>query len=707
MEVMEMMEMMEMVIRPSNRIEGYRLMRCKCRPTWLFLIAWMLVAPSCPPAHAADPFPQYGVIAPNVAFWKDIYSRYASTRAVVHDSLHLDIVYAVINLKPADVPGARKYNRKIMKAAAKKHADILERLAADPRSQDEACRRVAKRFGPDADAAVFRRASRRVRCQVGQRDRFRAGLIRSGAYIDQMRAILESRGVPADLAYLPHVESSFNLKAYSKFGAAGMWQFTRSTGKRFMTVDYVVDERRDPIAATRAAARLLKRNYDRLGTWPLAITAYNHGAAGMVRAQAAHGDYPEIFTAYNGRTFKFASRNFYSEFLAARQVAADYEHYFGPLALKSPLKSLSVRLDGYADFKELCRHFEVAPEIARAMNPALRPPVFNGQKYVPKGYAFNLPAGKGPESRILAQAPPDFFKKAQKPSRFYTVQRGDTAGKIARMHRVPLRDLILANHLDRRATIYPRQTLHIPRAGASIPAPKKTLPEKPANIAAPTLAAAKPVGVVPVCTADLYYRRPGPSPAELLALPGIGPSNGTEPPSDGIEVGIQPEMYSTHVKFERVIQFDGRPVGILEAEVEETLGHYAEWAGIRASHIRRLNGFPYGRTMRLHQEVKIPLAHVAAAEFESRRYEFHKKLREDFFAVYRVGELRRYRVRPGDSYWSLCREKFELPLWLFQQYNADVDLAALKIGQSLVVPYLESLSRDNPPAAEQVVFADD
>jgi membrane-bound lytic murein transglycosylase D len=209
---------------------------------------------------------------------------------------------------------------------------------------------------------MFGRARHRVRCQIGQRDRFRAGLVRSGAYIDQMRAIFSAHGLPADLAFLPHVESSFNTNAYSKFGAAGMWQFTRSTGKRFMTVDYVLDERRDPIVAAQAAARLLKENHDRLGSWPLAITAYNHGAAGMQRAKAAHGDYPAIFTSYKGRTFKFASRNFYSEFLAARRVASDYRRYFGDLALAAPKPSRSVSLDGYAALTDLCRHFNVSPQ---------------------------------------------------------------------------------------------------------------------------------------------------------------------------------------------------------------------------------------------------------------------------------------------------------------------------------------------------------
>jgi membrane-bound lytic murein transglycosylase D len=132
--------------------------------------------------------------------------------------------------------------------------------------------------------------------------------------------------------------------------------------------------------------------------------------------------------------------------------------------------------------------------------------------------------------------------------------------------------------------------------------------------------------------------------------------------------------------------------------VEETLGHYAEWAGIRASLIRRLNKLAFGQPLHLHQTIKIPLDDVAAAEFESRRYEFHKRLQEDFFAAYRVGDVQRYRVQQGDSYWTLCREKFDLPLWLLKQYNAGVDLAALRIHQPLTIPAIERVPEISPDA---------
>src|SRR4029453_14806897 len=159
----------------------------------------------------------------------------------------------------------------------------------------------------------YRDAKDELRFQLGQRDKFRDGLVRSGAYEEQMRAVFRENGLPDGLALLPHVESSFNVRAYSKYGAAGVWQFMRGTGRRFMKVDYVIDERLDPITSTRAAARLLRENYGILGSWPLALTAYNHGAAGMNGAVEKVGTsrIEVIIARYDSPSFGFASRNFY------------------------------------------------------------------------------------------------------------------------------------------------------------------------------------------------------------------------------------------------------------------------------------------------------------------------------------------------------------------------------------------------------------
>lgn len=790
-----------------------------CRGLGAAFVSMTVLAAITVSNASAELFPRYALIEPNVAFWVDVYSQYTTRQAVIHDSHDLSVVYEVISIKPYDAPGARKINRDRMKRVKAKYEAILGRLAADPGCKDDDCRRVAALFGPRADAGTFRRARHQVRSQIGQKDRFQAGVVRSGAYLGEIRTILKSYGVPEDLAYLPHVESSFNPAAYSKFGAAGIWQFTRSTGQRFMSVDYVLDERRDPIRATHAAAQLLKENYEKLGSWPLAITAYNHGAAGMARAREKHGDYPAVFASYRSRTFKFASRNFYSEFLAARQVAADHTAHFGPLVLDSPKATHSVTLKGYVAFEDLCAHYGVVPDVLRELNPALRPPVFNDQKYVPKGYQLRLPHGVAAGSTTLAAIPPSLMKSAQRPSRFYTVQKGDTAGQIARRHGVRLTDLILANNLNTRATIYPRQTLRIPLPGEKVAPPEPqtpviVAPETPVLVAAlekePPEAAAQaqaeragthpaetqsgqpeqiwlPIAATPAPVAEVnpesqesaaepvpeeasepaavatasseeWQGEPEPqvtgsggsgetsgaeaTPAQTVSEPleKAAPAPGGHPqieadpipaPDETPELPAAPvpapegapegqvaaraplagqaeataipttvmpntEIVSVDVRFERLTAIHRKPAGILQVEVEETLGHYAEWAGVRTQEIRRLNGLPFGRTLQLHQKIKIPLGKVDGAAFEEQRYEYHKRLQEDFFAVYRVVELEPYRVEPGDTIWTLCREKFGVPMWLLKHYNMDEDLAGLRIQQKLMMPVIQETTAGEP-----------
>jgi len=193
----------------------------------------------------------------------------------------------------------------------------------------------------------LRRKLSRIRFQRGQREKFYKGLLRSQLYLDRIRAKFQAAGLPEDLAYLPHVESSFDYKAYSKAGAAGIWQFIRSTGRRYLKINYAVDERRDPIASTVAAIKLLQRNYEKLKTWPLALTAYNHGARSMSRAVRVVGerDIATIIENYQNRRFGFASKNFYACFLAARDLAKDPKPFFGNIPPVEPVKFTELRLD--------------------------------------------------------------------------------------------------------------------------------------------------------------------------------------------------------------------------------------------------------------------------------------------------------------------------------------------------------------------------
>jgi membrane-bound lytic murein transglycosylase D len=658
---------------------------------------------------AQDPLPVYDCTAPNVEFWTQVYTRYSTSQGIIHDSTDLAIIYEIIPLKPYDVPGARKVNQNRIKQAKARYQRLLKTLARNPAAGNEEARRIVALFGGTADKNVYEQAAGQIRCQIGQKDRFQAGLIRSGAYLEEIKEIFRNHGLPEELAYLPHVESSFNTNAYSKFGAAGMWQFTRPTGKRFMEVGYVLDERRDPIRAAHAAAQLLKENYEKLGSWPLAVTAYNHGTAGMQKAKEKYRTYENIFKYYHSRLFKFASRNFYSEFLAARSVADNYQTYFDDVVLDQPAPTHTIALKGYVSLEDVCRHFGLSPQKVKVLNPALRPPVFNGQKHIPRGYTLRLPSGVTLAAAESSPLIPDaLYRDTQKPSRFYTVQRGDTAGKIASNHGVRLSDLILANNLDRRATLYPRQNLRIPIPGE----PAAQADGAPPAAEPPVVLAQnsdpvpqEPPAAVEIAEAAPPPQAPQPYPQpELASIIPISLITIEEPkPSPQRTEAVEPaepnfEVVTADVQFEKLTRKNNLPVGIVRVEVEETLGHYAEWAAVPTWRIRKLNGLPYGRVLRLHQSVKIPLDKVGPEQFVENRYEYHKRLQEDFFAVYRIGELQSYTVQSGDNYWTLGTERFEIPLWLLKQCNPEVDLADLRFHQKLWVPSIEKVTQDDPIA---------
>ncbi|MEE4314832.1 MAG: transglycosylase SLT domain-containing protein, partial [Desulfofustis sp.] len=411
----------------------------------------------------ADPafFPHYSSISANVAFWEKIYSTHSVNTAIIHDRDDLRRVYAIIDLADQNHPGAAHRNETLVAKTKKRYADLLLRLVdAPPQTAEE--KRVAALFPGNLDPATLKRAAGAIRSQTGLKERFIEGVIRSGAYLHSFKRVFRNHGLPEDLAYLPHVESSFNPRAFSKFGAAGMWQFTTGTGQQYLRIDYIIDERRDPFLSAEAAARFLKSNYRALESWPLALTAYNYGTAGMKRAVREHGTYEQIFHKYRKGWFKFAARNFYPSFLAAVKVAKQFEKS-GTLTLDRPVASVSVRVPGFVASAALCNHLGISQATLARYNPALRDPVLQGEKYIPKDYLLNLPA-ELKNSAVLTSLPAALFSPEQKRSLFYQVRPGDTAGAVALAHKVPLKRLIEVNGLDHRATVRVGQNLRIPAA---------------------------------------------------------------------------------------------------------------------------------------------------------------------------------------------------------------------------------------------------
>ncbi len=619
-------------------------------------------------------FPIYPSIRPNVEFWIDIFTHYSAHQGVVHDSNHVNIIYDVLQLDPSQTVRAKRKNKRIKKATAKKYKGILLKLSSGspPVSKEE--KRVAELFGKNVKLSDFKRAAFNIRCQTGLKEEFKAGLSRSGAVIDSFKKTFQAHGLPVELVYLPCVESSYNFKAYSKFGAAGIWQFTRSTGRQYMKINYVIDERRDPYISTIAAARLLKKNYRELKNWPMAITAYNHGLAGMKRARKSKGTYENIFRFYRSRTFKFASRNFYSEFLAAKEVAANPDKYFGHIAYRRPKSFTTIRTRGYLSLKSLTDALNISAKDIKELNPSLRPPVFNGQKYIPPKFKLRFPAEFSPTETGKSLA--GIYLKKQKPSRFHRVQKGDTAGSIARIHSVKLSDLILANQLNRRATIYIGQNLRIPVKDEVILASKTK--EKKNN-------SKKPKAVLPppkTTTATIIHTPKAPAPAIPISAPKAEPMEK--------EHFINPNIVIGNLKFLKTWEENGRVIGTIRVEAEETLGHYADWLQIPTQQIRVLNGIRYGRSISIDQKIKLPIKKTSIQEFEVKRYEYHKEIEEDFFESFSIQAMEIYKVKNGDNIWTLCMNELEIPLWLVKKYNPKINFNTLYPKQKIHYPVLST-----------------
>lgn len=407
--------------------------------------------------NANRPFAVPSGLETRVNFWKLVYSKYTTNHAIIHDEDHLDVIYEVVFLSPS--LSSRAKERKVNRVKSK-YKKILRKLAV---SGNKRLTVEEKRVSKLVKGGYYR-AARNIRLQIGQKDRFRRGLEISGKYMGQIKKIFRYHGLPDELTVLPHVESSFQVSAYSSAGAAGIWQFTRSTGKLFMNIGYEVDERLDPILATEAAAKLLKRNFNKLKSWPLAITAYNHGSQGMARAKRRHGsNIVEIIKRYRSRTFGFASRNFYAEFLAALDVVNNSKKYFPGLKKEPRLKTASMRLPHYLDVKTAVRYFGMSKEKILEFNPSLRGTVMSGQKRIPKGFQFNAPKSRHSNLRsVYTEIPSSLKYKRQKPSKWYRVRRGDNLSQIASRFRISLRALKRLNGIGRRNLIYAGQVLQLP-----------------------------------------------------------------------------------------------------------------------------------------------------------------------------------------------------------------------------------------------------
>lgn len=447
-------------------------------------------------SQIAHTFPARG-FETEIEFWKKVFAEYDSRHVLFHDRDDLRLIYKVERFRKGPERDPDEYRRQ--KKVLEKEWDGLEKVFEDIRrygpdaknlgSQHRHVIEVLVENGYSLTPPVLRELSENFRMQRGVKNRFRDGLIRSGMFLDYISDVFQRYGVPAELALLPHVESSFDYNAYSRAGAAGIWQFTRATGRIHLRINSTVDERLDPLAATEAAAKTLLDNYQALGSWPLALVAYNHGKYGMLRAQKRHGSsLRRIVDNYRSRTFGFASRNFYPEFLAAVEIHHNRKKYFGVLDIAEPLTFDPVRVDHFYDLGYFTSVEGITPEVLLAYNPHFKDTLSRRNAVLPAGFEIRVPTGKGAAvEEVLASARPTHrgLIVASDGSSRYRVNQGDSLGSIASRFSTSTSHLQRLNGIRNPNRIYPGQLLLISR-GSGLPDRVSVSSDSDASLEIPT-----------------------------------------------------------------------------------------------------------------------------------------------------------------------------------------------------------------------------
>lgn len=293
------------------------------------------------------------------------------------------------------------------------------------------------------------------------RDRFSLWLARSGMYIDLMKEILVQNGLPKELVFLPLIESGFNTNAYSRSRAVGPWQFIASTARKYgLTINWWIDERRDPIKSTEAAARYLKDLYDMFNSWHLAMAAYNAGEGKVLRALRKTRTDDHWTLLQKKGYLKRETREYVPKFIAASLIALEPEKYgFEDIEFYEPVNFTEVEIESPVDLEVIAKAAETDLEVIRLLNPELKrwctPPD-------QPTYRIRIPADK--KERFLQNL--ELIPKEERYSyRIHRVKRGETLTKIAKKYRVPESVLYALNPELKSSFLRPDTEIKLPPEG--------------------------------------------------------------------------------------------------------------------------------------------------------------------------------------------------------------------------------------------------
>lgn len=291
-------------------------------------------------------------------------------------------------------------------------------------------------------------------------------LSRSGRYLPMMKNVLRENGLPEELVYIALIESGFSPRAHSKANAVGYWQFIRGTGKRFgLRIDPLIDERRDPVLSTRAAAEYFKALYGMFNSWHLAMASYNVGEFRVKRVVTKYYTRDLWALLKKRRALPAETRNYVPKFIAATIIAKDPAKYgFADIQYQDPLSYDTVALNSGISLNKLANNLNVDIEELKLLNPKFRTdfvPISRGTETF-----VRIPVGRATDAMAALSLSVSTQPKISLADHFYyRIRRGDNLSSIAQRHRTTVSRLRRLNDLSNRTILRVGRRIKVPDNG--------------------------------------------------------------------------------------------------------------------------------------------------------------------------------------------------------------------------------------------------
>ncbi len=281
--------------------------------------------------------------------------------------------------------------------------------------------------------------------QEGIPDRFQTYLDRFHHYREVVEPIFQEFGIPTELMYLSLVESGFNPRAYSRARASGPWQFMKATGRMYkLHVNWYVDERRDPIKSTVAAAHHLRDLYDHFGSWPLALAAYNAGSGKISRAIRKTGT-RNFWKIRRTWYIRRETKEYVPRFIAATMIAQNPTAYGFQKPAGDRYAYEEALISKRVHFKEIAKRTGIDLEELKRLNPELRRNIVPSPKG--SGYILKVPVGMAASVKTHHSSLQAWTQPPPPPTEWYRVRRGDSLSVVARRYGMKVRQLKAMNNL--------------------------------------------------------------------------------------------------------------------------------------------------------------------------------------------------------------------------------------------------------------------